>query len=77
MDTKKKYLKEKIPEIVYVSCFEINCKEILGYLLEKQEELSKQLKTLIAKRARDATTTIFNEFNVIKDKINHPCENIE
>lgn len=39
--------------------------------------MAKQLKLLIAKRAKDATTTIFNEFSVIKDKINQDPQNIE
>ena len=60
-----------------MSCFEINCKEVLVYLGEKQEELAKQLKQLIAKRAKESTTSLFNEFSTIKGKINEESDNIE
>jgi dynein heavy chain len=77
VERKKRELREKIPEVVHVSCFEVHCKEILAYLEEKQEELAKQLKQLIAKRAKEATTALFNDFTVIKSKINEEAKDIE
>jgi hypothetical protein len=38
-----------------VSCFEISCVEVIAHLDEKLGELSKNLKMIIAKRAKEGT----------------------
>lgn len=50
---KKTQLEQLIPASVKVSCFEINCKEILSYLESKLDDLAKNLKMVIAKRGRE------------------------
>jgi len=54
----KKYKKKndklfvEIPEDIHVSCFQINCKELLKVLSGKYKHLIRNLKDLIAKRCR-------------------------
>ena len=77
MENKKKQLNEDIPKFVHVSCFEISCVEVISHLDEKLNELSKNLKTIIAKRAKEGTAQIFNLHCVIKSKLNEDPDNIE
>ncbi|KAL4440889.1 hypothetical protein ABPG74_009302 [Tetrahymena malaccensis] len=77
VERKKKQLKIDIPEYIHVSCFQISCLEVIAHLEEKLSDLSKNLKTVIAKRAKEGTTNIFNQFTLIKAKLNEDPNNIE
>ena len=57
---KEKMLKFLIPETVHVSIFEIHLKETLNLLEERYQQLSKNLVDVIAKRAKDASSKLFN-----------------
>lgn len=73
----EKKLKFEIPEFVQVSFFQVQMKEILAYLCEKYFQLQKNLTNLIAKRAKQSTITLFNQFQQIKNKIREVPKNIE
>jgi dynein heavy chain len=45
-------LKTQIPDVVTVSVFQVQCKEIKAYLCEKYYMMSKGLIDMIAKKAK-------------------------
>lgn len=49
---KDKIMREKLPENIKVSVFEISCKEMKEYLSEKYQNLQKNLIDMIAKKAK-------------------------
>jgi hypothetical protein len=51
-EEKNRKLYEEIPEEIHVSCFVVNCKELLKVLSGKYKHLIRNLKDLIAKRCR-------------------------
>jgi hypothetical protein len=70
-------LKERIPEEVYVSIFEINIKDIRnGYVGKYQTIVEKEIK-LIANRAMEKNYDISTQFAKIQDKILTQPKNIE
>ena len=73
----EKRLRKSIPENIHVSCFNIQCTEILIYLTDKYVSLRKNLINLIAKRARESTHQLFNTFEAIKLKIGEQPKDIE
>lgn len=70
-------LKKSIPENIHVSIFNIQCTDLLSYLLDKYSNLRKNLINLIAKKARESTHHLFNEFESIKAKISETPKDIE
>lgn len=55
-------LKYLIPDLVNVSIFQVQCKEIKAYLCEKYYIMSKLLIDMIARRARKSSMDVFQEF---------------
>lgn len=49
---KDKIMREKLPENIKVSVFEISCKEMKEFLSEKYQNLQKNLIDMIAKKAK-------------------------
>ena len=70
-------LESKIPEEIHVSCFLINCRDLLGILTAKYEHLRKSLIELIARRARSETQRIFFKIEEIQNKIKQQPKDIE
>jgi dynein heavy chain len=73
----EKDLREAIPEEIHVSCFQINCKELISFLSGKYQDLSKRLIDLIARKARESTVSIFQQLADIQKEINKNSANIE
>lgn len=57
--------------------FEIHLNEAKGILIERYQNLQKNLIDLIARRARSASIRLFQEFGDIKKTINEEPQNIE
>lgn len=57
--------------------FEIQCKDILVYMLEKYEQLEKNLLNLISKRYRESNRLLSNQFALITQKLKEQPEDIE
>jgi dynein heavy chain len=74
---KEKRLRQRLPEKIQVSFFEINCKEMKETLAEKYQTLQKNFIDMIAKRARFQAQAIFNDFQQIQNKIREHPTNIE
>lgn len=70
-------LKNVIPEEVHVSCFLINCRDLLAILINKYDHLKKNLTELIAKRARSETLRIFAKLTDMQEKIKEQPKDIE
>jgi dynein heavy chain len=58
-----------IPEEVHVSCFSINTKDLIGILAGRYSSMQKNLLELIAKRARERTRALFNDFQEMERRI--------
>ncbi|CAD8156782.1 unnamed protein product [Paramecium pentaurelia] len=70
-------LKTQIPDIVEVSIFQVQCREIKMYLCEKYSMISKLLVDMIARKARKKTMEIFQDYQRIQNKIKENPNNIE
>jgi dynein heavy chain len=55
-------MREKLPENIKVSFFEISCKEMKELLSEKYTTLQKNLIGMISKKAKSESQTLFNSF---------------
>lgn len=55
-------MREKLPEVIKVSIFQISCKEMKEFLSEKYQNLQKNLIDMIAKKAKSEAQTIFQGF---------------
>jgi hypothetical protein len=73
----KMALYKEIPESIQVSCFQVNCKELLKILAGKYTHLVQNIKTLIAKRCRQKATLIFEFFDEMKKSINYKPKDVE
>lgn len=69
MQSLEKELKEKITDVVNVSFFQIQCKEIKAYLCEKYYMMSKILIDMIAKKAKSMTQGVFGQFQAMQNKL--------
>jgi len=74
---KDKILKESISEVVRISCFQVYCKDLLLFLTGKYSATIRNLKDLIAKRAKTKTQKIFEGFQTIHSKIKEKPKDIE
>ena len=77
VEKKIEELKKEIPEEVHVSCFLINCRELLLMLTNKYEQLKKNLIDLIAKRARSETQRIWAKIIEMQEKVKEQPADIE
>lgn len=74
---KELQLTVEIPESIHTGMFEIHLNEAKGILIERYQNLQKNLIDLIARRARSASIKLFQEFGDIKKTINEEPQNIE
>lgn len=74
---KDKLMREKLPENIKVSVFEISCKEMKEFLSEKYQSLQKNLIDMIAKKAKTQSQTIFNNFQLMELKVKDIPKDIE
>jgi dynein heavy chain len=74
---KEKAMREKLPENIQVSVFEISCKEIKEFLSEKYQTLIKNLIDMIAKKAKSDSQTIFSNFQMMEMKLKEKPADIE
>ena len=70
-------MRDKLPESIQVSVFEINCKEIKEFLSEKYQTLTKNLIDMIAKKAKSDSQTIFNTFQQMEMRLKEKPQDIE
>ena len=70
-------LKYLIPDLVNVSIFQVQCKEIKAYLCEKYYIMSKLLIDMIARRARKSSTDVFQEFHKMQNRLRETPKDIE
>jgi dynein heavy chain len=74
---KEQRLLEKIPEFVYVSMFQVNCKDIRnGYAQKYQLIVEKEIK-LISYKAKDKNYELTSQFGHMEEKIKKPPTNID
>ena len=69
--------RKAIPEEIHVSCFQINCKELIRFCCGKYQDLNKRLIDLIARRARESTARIFQQLNDTQKELRRNPANIE
>ncbi|CAK83095.1 unnamed protein product (macronuclear) [Paramecium tetraurelia] len=74
---KEKQLNEEILDSIHVGMFEIHLNEAKGILIERYQGLQKNLIDLIARRARNTSIRIFQEFGDIKKTILEEPDTIE
>lgn len=55
-------MRDRLPETIHVSVFEINCREIKEFFSEKYQTLTKNLIDMIAKKAKSDSQTLFSTF---------------
>lgn len=70
-------LKQKVKEVMQVSFFQVNCKEICDFIIKKYQKQQKSLKEVIAKRAKLDSKVILDQFNMIQSKIAKKPQDIE
>lgn len=66
---KEKIMRNKLPEVINISIFEIKCNEIKEFLSEKYQNLTKNLIDMIAKKAKSDSQTIFSIFQQMEMKL--------
>jgi dynein heavy chain, axonemal len=74
---KDKIMREKLPENIKVSIFEISCKEMKEQLSEKYQNLEKNLIDMIAKKAKSEAQTIFQSFKQMEHNLKETPKDIE
>ena len=74
---KDKIMREKLPENIKVSIFEISCKEMKEYLSEKYQNLQKNLIDMIAKKAKSQAQSIFQSFKQMENQLKESPKDIE
>jgi len=74
---KEMQLRQAIPEGIHVSCFMVNCKELVATLAGRYAALQKNLLDFIARRARERTQKLMTTFKQMERKILTQPENIE
>ncbi|EGR27865.1 hypothetical protein IMG5_187090 [Ichthyophthirius multifiliis] len=77
INKKEAELRMKIPTNIHLSFFQVQTNEILCYLCEKYYQLSKNLIEMIARKAKQQTQQIFNQFLMIQKKLNEVPQNVE
>jgi len=70
-------IKESIPEEIHVSCFIINNSSAIKTLTGRYDQLQKNLIELIAKKAREKTQKLTDEFDNLQKEIKTLPKNIE
>ena len=60
-----------------MSFFRIHCKELLNFLIGKYQSVQKNLKEVIANRARNISHKISSDFKEINEKLKEQPKNIE
>ena len=70
-------LKERIPESVTVSIFQINIKDIRNMYTGKYQQIIEKEIKLIAQRAKDKNYEISTKFDEINERIQRPPNGIE
>ena len=63
--SKEKVMRQKLPETIKVSVFEISCKQMKQLLSEKYTTLQKNLIGMISKKAKSESQTLFNSFSIM------------
>ena len=77
VELEKERILSEIPVEVHVSFFTVNCQDVIRLLCEKFDHKIKNLKMLIAGRARDATQALDNQFSSLEMTILAKPKNIE
>lgn len=70
-------VKEEIPEEIKVSCFMIDCRDLIRFLTGKYQDMNKRLIDLMARKARDKITAIKKNIEELKKLVRKTPENIE
>ena len=70
-------VKQEIPEEVVVSCFLIDCRELIRFLTGKYQDMNKRLLELMARKARDKINTNRKKIQEILKRIRANPTNIE
>lgn len=63
--SKEKVMRQKLPETIKVSVFEISCKQMKQLLSEEYTTLQKNLIGMISKKAKSESQTLFNSFSIM------------
>lgn len=66
-----------MPEKVFVSFFEVDCKEIRNQLCNKHRDIAQMLKDLISDIARKKKEEIQKEFNIMIERLSSSPKDIE
>jgi len=66
-----------LPEKVFVSFFEVDCKEIRNQLCSKHKDIAQMLKDLISDIAKRKKEEIQKEFNTIVERLSSTPKDIE
>jgi dynein heavy chain len=70
-------VKKSIPEEILVSCFLIDCKELIRFLTGKYQDMNKRLIELMARRAREKCNQIAKQITDIQKEIRKNPNDIE
>lgn len=73
----EKVIKNKIPESVVVSMFQVNCKEFRDQLCKKHSDIAKLEIEIIAKRAKIHTDELLKKFEEMHSEIQRKPDDIE
>lgn len=70
-------VKQEIPEEIKVSCFIIDCRDLIRFLTGKYQDMNKRLIEMMARKARDKMTFVKKQLDEIKKKVGFVPETIE
>ena len=70
-------VKQEIPEEVVVSCFLIDCRELIRFLTSKYQDMNKRLIELMARKARDKIAATRKQIAEIMKKVRQNPTKIE
>jgi dynein heavy chain len=70
-------VKQEIPEEVTVSCFLIDCRELIRFLTSKYQDMNKRLIELMARKARDKIASTRKQIAEILKKVRQSPTKIE
>ena len=62
---------------VQVSCFRVDCKDVIKQMVSIYQDIQRKLEELIAKRAKTLSANISNKYNEIHDELKKSPPNIE
>ena len=74
---KERRLLEKIPEFVYVSMFQVDCKDIRNMYAQKYQQIVEKEIRLIAQKAKDKNYDLTASFGQMEEKIKKPPTTID